>query len=35
MSMALTEHSYSVLVVSASDKFNNSLRALLPENRYV
>lgn len=34
MSMALTEHSYSVLVVSASDKFNNSLRALLPENRY-
>ena len=34
MSMALTEHSYSVLVVSASDKFNSSLRALLPENRY-
>lgn len=32
--MALTEHCYSVLVVSASDKFNNSLRALLPENRY-
>ncbi len=32
--MGLPEHIYSVLVVSASDKFNESLRRLLPENRY-
>ena len=32
--MGLPEHIYSVLVVSASNKFNDSLRRLLPENRY-
>lgn len=32
--MGLPEHIYSVLVVSASVKFNESLRHLLPENRY-
>ena len=32
--MGLPEHIYSVLVVSASNKFNESLRHLLPENRY-
>ena len=32
--MGLPEHIYSLLVVSASDKFNESLRRLLPENRY-
>ena len=32
--MGLPEHIYSVLVVSASDKFNETLRRLLPENRY-
>ena len=32
--MGLPEHIYSVLVVSASNKFNDSLRRLLPEDRY-
>ncbi len=32
--MELTEHGYSVLVVSASEKFNQSLTNLLPANRY-
>ena len=32
--MDLTEHCYSVLLVSSSAKFNSSLLGLLPENRY-
>lgn len=32
--MDLMEHSYSVLVVSSSAKFNDSLMKLLPETRY-
>ncbi len=32
--MGLPEHRYSVLIVSASEKFNDSLRRLLPEGRY-
>lgn len=32
--MELQEHSYSVLLVSASEKFNGPLLNLLPENRY-
>ena len=32
--MALTEHCYSVLLVSASDKLTASLRAMLPCDRY-
>lgn len=32
--MTLEEHIYSVLVVSASEKFNESLRAVLPETDY-
>ncbi len=32
--MGLPEHIYSVLVVSASNKFNDSLRRLLSEDRY-
>ena len=32
--MELTEHCYSVLVVSSSVKFNTSLFGILPESRY-
>ncbi len=32
--MPFKEHIYSVLIVSASEKFNDSLRALLPEKDY-
>lgn len=32
--MDLTEHYYSVLLVSASEKFNEAMTALLPESRY-
>jgi two-component system, response regulator PdtaR len=32
--MELMEHSYSVLLVSSSSKFNDSIRKLLPETRY-
>ncbi|MBQ8358116.1 MAG: ANTAR domain-containing protein [Clostridia bacterium] len=32
--MSLTERIYSVLLVSASEKLNDSLRELLPESRY-
>lgn len=32
--MLFREYSYSVLVVSASDKLNNQLTAMLPENDY-
>lgn len=32
--MSLNEHVYSVLIVSASEKFNNSVHALLPEAEY-
>lgn len=32
--MQLTEHIYSVLVVSASEKFNESVSALLPKSNY-
>lgn len=32
--MALTEHCYSVLLVSASDKTTSSLRAMMPGSRY-
>ena len=32
--MDLTEHCYSVLMVSSSEKFNQSLFDLLPRNRY-
>lgn len=32
--MPLQEHIYSVLIVSAAERFNNSLRRLLPETDY-
>lgn len=32
--MIFREHTYNVLVVSASEKFNSSLKTLLPENEY-
>ena len=32
--MTLTEHHYSLLLVSSSEKFNQSLLELLPDNRY-
>ena len=32
--MTLTEHYYSLLLVSSSEKFNQSLLELLPDNRY-
>ena len=34
MIMLLKEHVYSVLIVSAAEKFNNSLRSMLPEKVY-
>lgn len=32
--MEMMERSYSLLLVSASEKFNLSMRNLLPESRY-